>query len=76
MKTVRPIENNNNKDKTYLIFHVVGYEQKDQFGNLEDKVVIRLIDTTYESALNRAKKIVDKPFWLLGEVVEYYKEVK
>ena len=60
--------------KTYLIFHVVGYDKKDQLGNLEDKVVIRLIDTTYESALKRAKKIIDKPFWILGEVVEYKEE--
>lgn len=57
--------------KTYLVFHVVGYEQKDQLGNLEEKVVIRLIDTTYEKALERAKKMVNKPFWLLGEVIEY-----
>ena len=57
--------------KTYLIFHIVGYEKKDQLGNLEDKVVLRLIDSTYESALKRAKKIINKPFWVLGEVVEY-----
>ena len=57
--------------KTYLIFHIVGYEKMDQLGNLEEKVVIRLIDETYESALKRAKKIIDKPFWLLAEVVEY-----
>lgn len=56
---------------TYLLFHIVGYEKKDQLGNLEDKVVIRLIDTTYESALERAKKIIDKPWWILAEVVEF-----
>jgi len=56
---------------TYLVFHLVGYEKKDQLGNLEDKVVIRLIDTTYENALERAKQIIEKPFWLLGEVIEY-----
>ena len=56
---------------TYLIFHIVGYNRADELGNLQDKVVIRLIDTTYENALERAKKIIDKPFWLLAEVVEY-----
>jgi hypothetical protein len=56
---------------TYLVFHLVGYDKKDQLGNLEDKVVIRLIDTTYENALNRARQIIEKPFWLLGEVIEY-----
>lgn len=57
--------------KTYLVFHVVGYEKKDQLGNLEDKSVLRLIDISYDSALKRAKKIINKPFWVLGEVVEY-----
>lgn len=57
--------------KTYLIFHIVGYTKQDQLGNLEEKVVIRLIDTSYNSALERAKKIIEKPFWLLAEVVEY-----
>jgi hypothetical protein len=57
--------------KTYLVFHIVGYEKKDQLGNLEDKVILRLIDKTYENALKRAKKIIKKPFWLLGEVIEY-----
>jgi hypothetical protein len=56
---------------TYLVFHLVGYERKDELGNLHEKVVLRLIDTTYESALDRAKQIIDKPFWLLAEVVEY-----
>ena len=56
---------------TYLVFHLVGYEKKDQLGNLEDKVVVRLIDDNYDNALERAKKIIDKPFWILGEVIEY-----
>lgn len=56
---------------TYLVFHIVGYERKDELGNLFDKVIIRLIDTNYESALERAKKIYVKPFWILGEVIEY-----
>ncbi len=59
---------------TYLVFHIVGYEKKDEFGNLQDKVVLRLIDTTYETALERAKLIIDKPFWTLGEVVEFQRE--
>jgi hypothetical protein len=56
---------------TYLVFHLVGYERKDELGNLHDRVVIRLIDTNYESALERAKLIIDKSFWLLAEVVEF-----
>jgi hypothetical protein len=59
------------KKKTYLIFHIVGYDKSDPLGNLDGKVVIRLLDTSYESSLKRAKKIIEKPFWLLAEVVEY-----
>jgi len=59
---------------SYLVFHLVGYEKKDELGNLHEKVVIRLIDTTYELALKRAKAIIVKPFWTLGEVVEYHEK--
>ena len=56
----------------YLVFHIVGYDRKDELGNLLDKVVLRLIDEDYATALERAKTIIDKPFWTLGEVVEYH----
>ena len=59
---------------TYLLFHIVGYNGEDPLHNLEDKVVIRLIDKTPESALARAKKIVEKKFWIIAEVVEFLKE--
>ena len=60
---------------TYVIFHLVGYTKQNELtGELDGKVVVRLIDTSYESALQRAKLIVDKQFWLLAEVVEYQKE--
>lgn len=57
---------------TYLVFHIVGYDRKDELGNLLDKVVLRLIDEDYISALERAQEIIEKPFWTLGEVVEYH----
>ena len=60
--------------KTYLLFHVVGYNGEDPLHNLDDKVVIRLIDTTVESAMERAKKLVEKKFWLTAEIVEFTKE--
>jgi len=59
---------------TYLVFHIIGFEQKDQLGNYIDRVVLRLVGTSYEEALERAKKLIEKPNWVLGEVVEYFKE--
>lgn len=55
----------------YLVFHIVGYDGEDPLHNLEGKVVIRLIDKSYEKALKRAQEIISKKFWLLGEVVEF-----
>lgn len=61
--------------KTYLVFHIVGYTKwaKNSLGQDEmvDKVIIRLIDTTYESALARAQMTVKRDQWLLAEVVEF-----
>jgi len=59
---------------TYLLFHIVGYNGEDPLHNLEEKVVIRLIDKTPESALARAKKMVEKKFWIMAECCEYFKE--
>jgi len=59
---------------TYLVFHIVGFNRQDELGNLHDRVVIRLIDTNYENALSRAMLIIDKPFWVLAEVVEFKEE--
>lgn len=59
---------------TYLLFHLVGYdvEDYDNPANLKGRVIIRLIDSNFESALERAKKLINKPYWLLAEAVEYF----
>lgn len=60
---------------TYLIFHIVGYTrwETNAIGQQEmiDKVVVRLIDKTYESALKRAQDLIKRDQWVLAEVVEY-----
>lgn len=50
--------------------HIVGYSKQDPVGNLEDRVVIRLVDKNPENALLRAKKLVKKDNWLIAEIVE------
>ena len=57
--------------KTYLLFHIVGYEGEDPLHNLENKVVIRLIDKSANSALKRAEEMVKKKFWEIAEIVEF-----
>ena len=57
--------------RKYLLFHIIGYDTKISDVEFTNKVVIRLIDKNYDSALERAKKIVDKQFWFLAEAVEF-----
>lgn len=57
-----------------MIFHIVAYNQKVGEGvNLDftDKVVLRLIDSTLDSAIERAKGIIERTHYFLAEVVEY-----
>ena len=56
--------------------HIVGYSKSDPVGNLEDKVVIRLVDTSVENALERAKKLINKDNWFIGEIIEIVKPTK
>lgn len=63
--------------KTYMVFHIVAYNKTVGEGvNIDfiDKVVLRLIDLTLDSAIERAKKIVQREFFMLAEVVEYNKD--
>lgn len=61
--------------KTYLVFHIVGYTKwaKNSLGQDEmvDKVILRLIDTSPENALNRAQAMIKRDQWLVAEVVEF-----
>ena len=50
--------------------HLVGYKKLDPVGNLEDKVVVRLVDTKVSNALARAEVLVKRDNWLVAEVIE------
>lgn len=58
----------------YLIFILTGYNGLTSDGRLNDVVNVSLMDTSYDNALERAKKLVKKEQWRLSEVIEnYYK---
>lgn len=65
--------------KTFLIFHIVAYNNKIDLPNkqvdLTDKVILRLIDKDYSSALLRAQQIVERNTFFLAEVVEYEEKI-
>jgi len=56
--------------------HIVGYTKQDPVGNLEDKVVIRLVDKNPANALLRAKKLIKKDNWLIAEIIEIVPDLK
>lgn len=61
------------KNETFVLFHFIGYD-KEHEGQFVGRVDITLIDTSYSSALERAKLIIDKTFWFLAEVTEYFRK--
>lgn len=56
--------------KTFLVFHLVGYESEKE-SQLTNRVDVKLIDTSYENALARAKELFDRAVWFPLEVTEF-----
>lgn len=56
--------------KTYLVFVIQAYAQKQDDGRLIDSAVLELIDTTADGAMARAKELVKKEFYRLSQVIE------
>lgn len=58
--------------KTYLVFVIQAHSGEMPDMRLTDVTTLELIDTSYDSALLRARKIVNKKFYRLSMVVEKY----
>lgn len=56
--------------ETYMVFVVQAYQSATDTGQLSDNVVLELIDTSTEKAIERAKKIIKKNFYRLSSVIE------
>ena len=61
------------KNETFVLFHLIGYNNKNGEAFV-DRVDITLIDTSYENALARARLIIDKQWWFLADVTEYFRK--
>jgi hypothetical protein len=57
--------------KTYYLFTVDGHTKMTEMGNLLDNAKITVIAKTEKEALEKAKKLVDKPLYRVGAVTEY-----
>jgi len=56
--------------KSFLVFVVQGYERKLDDGTLVDTVVFEVLANTEKNAINKAKKIIKKPFYRISHVYE------
>lgn len=56
--------------KPYLIFIIQAYEMRTDDGQLQDVTTIELIDTSCTNALKRAKKLINKKFYRLSNIIE------
>lgn len=56
--------------KSHTIFIIIGYEQKDQMGNLINSTQFEIIAETYKEALKQAKKYHKSPHYHLKMVIE------
>jgi len=62
-------------EKRFLVFIIWGYDELiKSTGSVTNYVEFQLIDTNYESALKRAKKIYKKNGYLLKTVIENFKK--
>lgn len=58
--------------KTYLIFIIQGYEEKDEATEMiKDIVTIELIDKDVTHAIARAKEIIKKKYYRVTSIIEH-----
>lgn len=57
----------------YIVFIIQAYQLRTDTGQLVDTVTLELIDKDYQSALERAKKLVKRKHYRLASVIENFK---
>lgn len=57
------------------LYIVQGYKKMNYKGELQDVVPIKVFAKTENEALTKAKKLVSKPHYRIGEVVEFEKGI-
>ena len=62
--------------ETYLLFTIQGYDQLTSEGVMKNMVTIMLVDETPDKAMERAKKLIEKPLYRIESVGEYFRKDK
>jgi len=58
-----------NKNKI-TVFVIQAYVERSDSGSLNDVCSLELIDETAEKALERARQLIDKPFYRVSQIIE------
>ena len=59
-----------------IVFIIQGYVSQSADGQLMDVTTIELIDKDVESALKRAKELMEKPFYRVSHIIEKSENTK
>lgn len=59
---------------TYLIFVVQAYEVQTPDGSVLDCTTLRIVCKTSEEAIQRSKNLIEKKFYRVAEINEFYEE--
>jgi len=62
------------KNDTYFVFIIQGYERKLDNGDVLDVCELQLIDISIDNAIKRAKKIMKKPFYRVRMIIENFRK--
>jgi len=54
---------------SHIVFVLVGYE-REEAGQLINHVQVEVFETSVEKAIEKAKKLIDKPFWKVRMIIE------
>lgn len=57
-------------NNTIIIFIIQAYVERNDQGQLSDVVTIELIDTNPDHAIERAKKLIDRPYFRIASIIE------
>jgi len=54
---------------SHIVFVLLGYE-KEEMGQFIDIVQVEVFETSIKGAIEKAKKLIQKPFWRVKMIIE------
>lgn len=60
----------------YTVFIIIGYEERNDRGELSNATEYQVIANSYDEALKKVKKLKKAKFYFLKSVIENFKPIK